>query len=147
MKTSSSVILIALAVADSSVLLVDLLDDFVYNGFGIWIEVQHKCLCKSYRYIYAVLNYVAVYCLVVFTIFRVIIVYLPHKSKIYCSRKRALIALVATFTIMCLIYFDCLSIQYITIYDANSNIIEIDCWFVGKWAHFYKYYIEYVSLC
>ena len=148
MKTSSSVILIALAVADSSVLLVDLLDDFVYNGFGIWIEVQHKFLCKSYRYIYAVLNHVAVYCLVVFTIFRVIIiVYLPHKSQIYCTRKRAFITLVVIFTIMCLINFDCLSIQYIIIHDENSNIIEIDCWFVGKWTYFYIYYIEYVSLC
>ena len=48
---------------------------------------------------------------------------------------------------MCLINFDYLSIQYITIHDENSNIIEINCWFVGKLEHFYKYYSEFVTLC
>ena len=134
MKTSSSVILIALAVADSSVLMVDLVDDFAYNGFGIWIEVQHKFLCKTYRYISAVFNYTTVYYLIIFTIFRVISVYLPHKNNVYCTRRRSIIAVTATFTIMCLINLDYLPIQYLTVYDENSNIIEIDCWFVGKWA-------------
>ena len=147
MKTSSSVILIALAVADSSVLLVDMMQYFLEEGFEIWIEEKHKFICKSYRYIIAVLNYTAIYYLVIFTIFRVISVYLPHKSNVYCTKKRAFFALTATFIIMCLINKDYFNIQYIILTDEKSNVIEIDCWFVGKWAAFYQYYAEYVSLC
>ena len=87
MNTSSSIDLIALAVVDSSVLLVDLTDYFLYKGFEILMEIKHIILCKSYRYIISVVNYTAVYYLVVFTIFRVISVYLPHKNNIYCTRK------------------------------------------------------------
>ena len=126
--------------------MVDLVDDFAYNGFGIWIEVQHKFLCKTYRYIIAVFKYTTVYYLIIFTIFRMISVYLPHKNNIYCTRRRSIIAVTAILIIMCLINLDYVPIQYITVYDENSNLIDIDCWFVGKWSEFQTYYTEYVSL-
>ena len=57
----------------------------------------------------------------------------------------ALIALFVKFISTCLINLDYINIQYITIHDENSNMIEFDCWFVGKWAEFYKHYAEYKS--
>ena len=137
----------ALAVADSSVLLVDLVDDFAYNGFGIWIEIQHKILCKSLRYIMLIVNYTAIYYLVIFTIFRLISVYLPHKNNIYCTRKRAFIAIFVTFISTCLISLEYVNIQFIPIHDENSNIIEMSCWFVGKWEEIMaNNYEQYKSL-
>ena len=147
MKTGSSVILIALALADSLVLLVDLMEHLLYNAFGILIETMHEFICKSYRYSNMVINYVAVYQLVILTIFRVISVYLPHKSNVYCTRKRAFIAVSVTFVIICVINFDYLSIQYYPLFDANFNYIGNDCWFTGKWAHYHQYHVDYVTLC
>ena len=144
MKTSSSVILIALAVADSLVLFVDLMDDFLYNGFDIYVEIQHIFLCKTVRYCIGVFNYIAVYYLVTFTVFRVITVYSPHKINVYCTRRRAFIAVTVTFIIMCLINLEYIHIQYI--HDEDSDASDIICWFVGSWADFHNYYTEYVSL-
>ena len=147
MKTGSSVILIALAVADSLVLLVDLVEHLLYNGFDIWIEVMNEFLCKSHRYSNMVLNYTAVYYLVIFTIFRVISVYLPHKNNVYCTRRRAFISVTVTFIIMCLINFDYFNIQYFPLYDEHLKFIRNDCWFTGRWAHYHQYHIDYVTLC
>ena len=70
MKTGSSIVLIALAVADSLVLVLGLNDHLFFDGFGIHIETWHEFLCKSYRNVFAVAEYVGVYDLVIFTIFQ-----------------------------------------------------------------------------
>ena len=45
MKTGSSVVLVALAVADSLALLVGLSDHLLNNVFGIWIDVINIYFC------------------------------------------------------------------------------------------------------
>ena len=147
MKTGSSVVLIAIAVADSLVLLVDLVEHLLYNGFGIWIEVMNEFICKSHRYSGIVMDYTAVYYLIIFTIFRVISVYLPHKNNIYCTRRRAFIVVNVTFIIMCLINLHLVTLSYFPLYDENSIFIRNDCHFNEKLAHFYQYHINYLSLC
>ena len=144
MKTGSSVILIALAVADSLVLVMGLTDHFLDQGLTIWLEEMNSFLCKSLRFVEGIVNYTAVYYLIIFTIFRVISVYFPHKNNIYCTRKRAFIAVTVTFIIMCLINLEYVSIQYFPLYDKNSNFIGNACWFKGKWEH---YYSDYIVLC
>ena len=147
MKTGSSVILVALAVADSSVLLIGLTDHFLYFGFTIWLEGMNKFICKSFRFVEGIVNYTAIYYLVIFTIFRVISVYLPHKNNVYCTGRRAFITVTVTFIIMCLINIDYLHIQYIPLFDENSTFIENDCLFQGKWAHYDRYHADYIVLC
>ena len=147
MKTGSSVILIALAVADSLVLVVGLTDHFLYHGLAILLEGMNSFLCKSLRLVEGIVNYTAVYYLIIFTIFRVISVYFPHKNNVYCTRKRAFIAVTVTFIIMCLINLEYVSIQYFPLYDKNSNFIGNVCWFKGKWEHYKQYYSDYIVLC
>ena len=85
--------------------------------------------------------------MIIFTVFRVISVYFPHKNNVYCTRKQAFIALTVTFIITCLMNIEYLHIQYFSIYDEHSNSIEYDCWFLGKWAHYGQYYADYIVLC
>ena len=47
---------------------------------------------------------------------------------------------------MCLINLEYIHIQYLQVYDENFNFIRNDCWFVGKWAHYQKYYANYIVL-
>ena len=147
MKTGSSIVLIALAVADSMVLVQGLSEHLFLEGFGIIIQTRHKFLCKSYRYLGAVAEYTAVYDLIIFTIFRVISVYLPHKNNIYCNRKRALMAVTVTFITMCLVNLHLVTLSYVSLYDESSIFIGNDCNFNEKLAHFYQYHIDYLSLC
>ena len=147
MKSGSSAILIALAVADSLVLVVGLTDHFLYFGLAIWLEGMNSFLCKCFRLVEGIVNYTAVYYLIIFTIFRVISVYLPHKNNIYCTRRRALIALIVTVIVVSLLNIDYLYIQYFPLYDENSNFIGHDCCLMGKWAHYDKYYADYIVLC
>ena len=147
MKTGSSVILIALDVADSMVLVVGLTDHFLYHGLAIWLEVMNSFLCKSFRFVGGIIAYAAVYYLIIFTIFRVISVYLPHKNNVYCTRKRAFIALIVTVVVVSLLNVDYLYIQYFPVYDENSNFIGHDCSLIGKWAHYDKYHADYIVLC
>ena len=146
MKTGSSVILITLAVADFLVLVVGLTDHFLYHGLAIWLEVMNSFLCKSFRFVGGIIAYTAVYYLIIFTIFRVISVYLPHKNNIYCTRRRAFIALIVTVVVVSLLNIDYLYIQYFPVYDENSNFIGHDCSLMGKWAHYDKYHADYIVL-
>ena len=146
MRTASSVILIALAVADSLVLLVDLTDYFLEDGFGIYIEGIHNYVCKTHRYTTRVVDYTAIYYLVIFTFFRVISVYLPHKNNVYCTRKRAFVAVSVTFIIMCLMNLDLVILRYYPRFDENSNFVDYDCHFNEKLANFYQYHTDFISL-
>ena len=96
MRTGSSVILIALAVFDNLALLLGLPDHLLEFVFDVSIDEWSEFACKTYGYVRAIVDYVAGYLVVVFTIFRVISVYLPHKNNIYCTRRRAYFAVMAT---------------------------------------------------
>ena len=81
MKTGSSVVLIGLAVADTLFLFVSLTALYL-ETFGIFLDSVNNFTCKSFLFVHETLNYIAVYYLVIFTIFRVIIVHLPHKNNV-----------------------------------------------------------------
>ena len=159
MKTGSSVILIALAVADSLVLVVGLTDHFLDQGLTIWLEGMNSFLCKCFRLVEGIVNYTAVYYLIIFTIFRVISVYLPHKNNVYCTRKRAFIAVTVTFIIMCLINLENVSIQYFPLMTkilisleiiagsrGNGNIIINITLTILYFASIQSYHFQYCSL-
>ena len=96
MRSGSSVVLTGLAVADTLTL--------AFGPTVLYMQKVHKIsindyflTCKFQRYLKSVFSYYASWLLIVFTIFRVIAVYLPHKANVYCTRKRAFIAAVVTF--------------------------------------------------
>ena len=146
MKTGSSVVLVSIAVVDSLSLIIGLPDYFLSVGFGISLESKYKFICKSFRYAYAVPRYCGVYYLVIFTIFRLISVYIPHKNHVYCTRKRAIFVVILTSIVICFLNFDYLNIQYYPVFDESLTLSYFDCWFTGYRAHFYQYYIEYIAL-
>ena len=96
MLSGSSVILSALAVADTLTLLIGPTFVYVKEIHGINIEQKYLFICKTNRYLKSVFGYIANWLVMVFTIFRVIAVYWPHKVSVYCTRKRAYFAVSVT---------------------------------------------------
>ena len=89
MISGSSVILMALAVADTLNLFFVLLSLYLQENFNINLE-ETTIGCKINRYLKFILGYYANWLVIVFTIFRVIAVYLPYKVNVYCTRKTCL---------------------------------------------------------
>ena len=50
-------------------------------------------MCELYDFVLFNTGALSTSLIPIFTIFRLIIVYLPHRVNIYCSRKRALLAI------------------------------------------------------
>ena len=147
MRAASSVILIALAVFDNLVLLLGLPYDMLLDGYRIFIDQWSEFACKTYGYVWAIADYVAVYLVVVFTIFRVISVYLPHKNSIYCTRRRAYFAVMATIVVMSMIHLDyVINIQYHPVYEDNT-FLYMSCSFVGTWMKILSEYYIHFLLC
>ena len=96
MRFGSSVILSALAVADTLTLLIGPTFVYVKEIHGINIEQQYLFICQTNRYLKSVFGYIANWFVIIFTIFRVIAVYWPDKINIYCTNKRAYIAVFLT---------------------------------------------------
>ena len=95
MRSGSSVILSALAVADTLTLLIGPSGLYIEKVYNIDIEKQYLIICKTDRYFKAVFSYVANWLVIIFTILVIVIViavYWPHKANIYCNFKRAFIA-------------------------------------------------------
>ena len=147
MRTGSSVILIALAVFDNLALLLGLPDHMLLVGYGVPVDEWSEFACKTYGYVRAIVDYAGGYLVVVVTIFRVISVYLPHKNSIYCTRKRAYFAVVATIVVMSMIHLDyVINRQYYPVYEDNT-FLYMSCSFVGTWLKILlEYYIHFL-LC
>ena len=140
MLSGSSVILMALAVADTLNLLIVLLSLYLQENFNINLE-KTTIGCKINRYLKFVFGYYANWLIIVFTVFRVIAVYLPHKTNMYCTKTRAYIAVASTFAMCCLVHFDSLvHIDVITSKERNT------CWFKGSRYVYYTYHFRWVLL-
>ena len=131
MRSGSSLILSALSVADTLTMPVYLL-----RGYNITVS-DYLIICKLHHYLRSVCGYYANWLIIVFTVFRVIVVYLPHKANVYCTRRRAFIAVVVTLVVSCIVNLDSiLHVQY-----SQSNI--------GKKCSrdkYYKVYTQWVML-
>ena len=125
MRSGSSVILTALAVADTLTLAV--------GPTGLYLQKIHNIdlndyllTCKRQRYVKSVLGYYANWLIIVFAVFRVIAVYLPHKANVYCTRRRAFITVAYTLTTSCVVNLDSIiNIQYI-IRNNRRNVGSLD---------------------
>ena len=140
MRSGSSVILMALAVADTLTLAV--------GPTGLYLQKIHNIdlndyllTCKLQRYVKSVFGYYANWLIIVFTVFRVIAVYLPHKANIYCTRRRAFIAVSVTFAVSFLINLDSLiNIEHFPKTNRKK------CWFTGSRDIYYTVYSQWVML-
>ena len=140
MRSGSSVVLTALAVADTLTLAV--------GPTGLYLQKIHNIdlndyllTCKLQRYVKSVFGYYANWLVIVFTIFRVIAVYLPHKTNVYCTRRRAFIAVFVTFAVSFLVNLDSLiNVQHM---PKNSRK---KCWFAGSRHIYYTVYSQWIML-
>ncbi len=98
MRSSSSVLLIGLAVADTLTLWINLPEHWIAEGLQ-YNYTEHLILCKISDFLMVPIRNFSVYSIVIFTIFRLISVYVPHKAKVLCTRKRAYFALIFTYVI------------------------------------------------
>ena len=117
MRSGSSVILSALSVADTLTLGIGPMPVYLQRGYNITVS-NYFIICKLHRYLRLVCGYYANWLVIVFTIFRVIAVYFPHKANVYCARRRAFSAAVVTLVVSCIVNLD--SILHVH-YAQNSN--------------------------
>ena len=140
MRSGSSVVLTALAVADTLTLAVGPTGLYLQKIYNIDLN-DYLLTCKLQRYVKSVFGYYANWLVIVFTIFRVIAVYLPHKANVYCTRRRAFIAVFVTFAVSFLVNLDSLiNIQYM---PKNSRK---KCWFAGSRHIYYTVYSQWIML-
>ena len=136
MRSGSSVILSTLSVADTLTLVIGPMLVYLLRGYNITVS-DYFIICKLHCYFRLVCGYYANWLVIVFTIFRVIVVYLPHKANVHCTRRRAFVAAVVTLVVSCIVNSD--SILYVH-YAQNSN---------GKKCltdKYYKVYTQWVML-
>ena len=139
MRSGSSVILMALAVTDTLTLDVGPTGMYLQK---IYISINNYFLiCKLHRFVKSVFGYSANWLVTVFTIFRVIAVYLPHKANVYCIRKRAFIAVVVTLATSSIVNLDpIIYVQYVIKNNRRK------CWFTGSRDMYYTVYSQWVML-
>ena len=139
MRSGSSVILMALAVTDTLTLDVGPTGMYLQK---IYISINdYFLICKLHRFVKSVLCYSANWLVTVFTIFRVIAVYLPHKANVYCIRKRAFIAVVVTLATSSIVNLDpIIYVQYVIKNNRRK------CWFTGSRDMYYTVYSQWVML-
>ena len=65
---------------------------------------QYPVLCQLYNFLNTSSVCIANWLIIVFTVFRLISVYMPHKANIHCSKKRAYLAILCTVFMPC-VYF------------------------------------------
>ena len=140
LRSGSSVILTALAVADTLTLAVGPTALYLQKIHNISVN-DYFLICKLHRYLKSVFGYYANWLLIVFTVFRVIAVYLPHKAYVYCTRRRALIAVASTLVASCVVNLD--SIIHI---HHTTKINRKKCWFTGSRDVYYTIYSQWVML-
>ena len=140
MRSGSSVVLTALAVADTLTLAVGPIVLYMQKIHNISIN-DYFLICKLQRYLKSVFSYYANWLVIVFTVFRVIAVYLPHKANVYCTRRRAFIAVVVTLATSFAVNLDTIIyIQHITKNNRKK------CWFIGSRYIYYTVYSQWVML-
>ena len=146
MRSGPSVILMALAVADTLALISGLIGPYMLKTHGMKIR-DYFFICKIYRFIRYSSNYIANWLIVVFTIFRVIAVHLPHKANIYCTRARACIAVIVTSIVCCLFHLDgMIHIDHSSLYNREGKFVRYRCWFNGSRFTYYTYYVQWEVL-
>ena len=140
LRSGSSVILTALAVADTLTLAFGPTVLYLQKIHNIFIN-DYFLICKLQRYLKSVFSYYANWLVIVLTIFRVIAVYLPHKANVYCTRRKAFIVVVVTFAAFFVVNLDTIIyIQHIT--ENNRR----KCWFTGSRYTYYTVYSQWVML-
>ena len=97
--------------------------------------------CKLQRFVKSVFGYYANWLIIVFTIFRAIAVYFPHKANVFCSRRRAFFTVCLTFAVCFLVNLDSvINIEYL---PKNSRK---KCWFTGSRDVYYTVYSQWLML-
>ena len=140
MRSGSSVILMVLAVADTLTLAVGPTRLYLQNIHNISVN-DYFVICKLHRFVKSFFGYSANWLVIVFTIFRVIAVYLPHKAKVYYTRRRAFIAVVVTSVASCFVNLDpIIYVQYVIKNNRRK------CWFTGSKDVYYTVYSQWVML-
>ena len=147
MKTPSFTILIVLSVVDSLVLVLSLPDQFLEDGFGVSVRHFHAIVCRLYEFVTVSLEFMSIYLIITFTIFRVIAVYLPHKANVYCSRRRTWMAIALVIICSFILNIMLVTQSHIPSYDSYAGEEYIDCHFtIPSYVKFQKKYGEYYAL-
>ncbi len=146
MKSSSSVILIALAVADSLVLCISLPDHYFDAVHGYYL-MGTSWSCVFYPFVRNVSANTAIWLILDFTVFRVISICLPHKANVYCTKRRAyfsvgvIISMAVAYSIPRLFLW-----QSTPEYRGDGVLLYYGCVPKDKHLKFYDDYSDLVAL-
>ncbi|KAL4220195.1 hypothetical protein ACF0H5_020603 [Mactra antiquata] len=154
-KSSTYILLSALAICDLSTLIFGLGRHLLREIFEIEIRVIHNSICKLHLYIIYVLIPVATWILVIVTMERALSVWKPLIVKKICNIRSSYIVLV--ITIMSVVFLNCHILVYsgLVIEPINYNSTEFEvgyyCSFYSKVDETYLYFLvniwPYVEAC
>ena len=147
MRSGSAVMLSALAVADTLTLLIGTTWMYINKVYNTDIEKQFLLICKTNRYLKSVFSYVANWLVIIFTIFRVIALYWPHKANMHCNRNRPYMAVLLICVLSVLLNLDSLIFsKHIPKYNKAGRFIFNQCWFEGSRHIYYRFYNQWILL-
>lgn len=98
-----SLLLIFLAVADSLILYIGALDEWIKTFMGWYMSASTSLTCKIYRYTYSVISSMSSWIMVLLAIERVISLSLPFRAKIIFTKKTVCLILVSILLILCIL--------------------------------------------
>ena len=141
MRSSSSIILIALALADTANLWVALPDHFFMELYDIHIMAQNSFSCLFYSFLFYLTETVSVWLVIIFTLFRFIGVCYPHKAKILCTKFRAYLSIGAL--IICSVLLSTEPIFTLHVFSGDDGM---ECAAKDKYRHFYDHHYDLLQL-
>ena len=124
--SSSSFLLATLAVIDSCVLLFQPIYDWLYHGpVKFNIRTYSTISCKLSSYLFRIFPAMSSYNLITLSIFRAVGVFMPHKYKAVCTKKRAVILMGVIVIVISLafvhniVFHKLMKTSYFTIVQCN----------------------------
>lgn len=124
-KTSTARFLSALAVADIFVLCTSGVEFWVGYVFHVDIRLYATFICKCFYYVAYVGPSVSAWILVSVTIERTLSVWIPHKISLACRPVTALLVILITVFVLCVIYLPFLvGVDVITLMTNSSTWTE-----------------------
>ena len=138
LKSSSvSVYFSVLAVTDSLVLLLDLMDNWINRLFSINIKGMSDHLCRGFRTLFSTAYTYSAWLVVCIVVERVIVVTFPFHAKRFCTTR---IATVVSFIVLVLVFVKNCYHMFMWEVDINGS-----CHFAPQYQYFARYISQWVG--
>lgn len=145
-KNPSAMFFTALAIADLVVLHTGLTRQWMIYNFDVDIRLTNNFLCKTNYFVVYLSLQMSSWTLVLITIERMVIVQFPHKARVFCTRPRALKAILLVFIVLVLVNMHSLIGSEIATENWNSTTYLVCEGRTHQYHSFLRYHWDYIDL-